>query len=464
MDDPVNRIFFTLLLLLLLITGGVLTWQWNVFSDKTSDSNSSTYKASETIRMTITNQNIEINHEISGLPAGSYSLQNLKSKQISCQENKKDCMISGKGQIKANGGNIQLTYSLKKSKASAYVLNKWAIELQGVKMSKTRVEITHYGKNTGIWAASAHIVGQTKKENISYFVFEGNEGIFPLYFQNKELKKVEYKGFMVYGDSSKTVIQAAKRYEVKTPFTFIITNKISSFTSKYLLIRPSKGHIVDVLSGRYYHTNYHFKNKKEKWLQSLIGAYVLDEKIEGKSKKMMTELTKQLSGEQLVAFTSLLKEKRGQEFSTNELDKLLSDVTGLKSDYFYRNKSENRPLSPLYFINNVKWYDQKGVGSEVESITMNSKRYFSFTQVTRNLGFTTVPISDSQIYLTDGTRSFRLYPGESTFLYNGKAYSIKGELLMELNNKFYIGEEYLLKIFNIMVREKDNELQLVSLN
>ena len=57
-------------------------------------------------------------------------------------------------------------------------------------------------------------------------------------------------------------------------------------------------------------------------------------KIEGKTKKLMMELSKQLSQEQQDQFTSLLKENRGHEFSASDLDKLLSETTGMKSDYF----------------------------------------------------------------------------------------------------------------------------------
>ena len=41
-----------------------------------------------------------------------------------------------------------------------------------------------------------------------------------------------------------------------------------------------------------------------------------------------------------------------------------------------------------------------------------------------------------------------------TFLYNEKAYSIKGELLKELNNQFYISEEYMLKILIFLFESK----------
>ena len=114
----------------------------------------------------------------------------------------------------------------------------------------------------------------------------------------KGLKKVENNGFTVYGDSANTVIKAAIKYEVKSPFTFIISNKVASFTSQFLLIRSNEENMVQVLSNRFYNKNYPFKNKKEKWLQSLIGAYVLDEKVEGKLKKLMVELSKQLSKEE----------------------------------------------------------------------------------------------------------------------------------------------------------------------
>ena len=460
-----NRIFYIILLLLLLITGGVLLWQWNIYSENQSNADFKTFQANETIRMSVTGQNIKIDHEIEGLPTGEYVLQNIKSKQISCQEDKKNCEITNTDKLKTTGGAITLTYSLKKSKASAYVLNDWAVKIKDVDMSQTQVDLTHYGKDVGVWAAGANIVGQTKKKNISYFVFTGNDGIFPLYYQNKKVEKVENDGYTVYGDSSNTVMKAAIKYDVKPPFTFIISNKVNSFTSKFLLIRSNKEDMVKVLSNRFYNKNYPFKNNEEKWLQSLIGAYVLDDQVEGKPKKLMVELSKQLSKEQLDQFTSLLKKNRGQNFSASYLDKLLSQATGMQSNYFNRNKSEKNPVSTLYFTNRAKWYeDDKGESSDIESITMNSKRYYSLTQVTEHLGFKMEQVSSTHIYLTDGSSSFRLYPGETTFLYNDKAYSIKGELLKELNNEFYISEEYMLKIFNIFVREQDNELQLISVN
>ena len=122
-----NRIFYIILLLLLLITGGVLLWQWNIYSENQSRTDFKTFQANETIRMSVTDQNIKIHHEIEGLPAGDYVLQNIKSKQISCQEDKKNCEITNKDKLKTTGGAITLTYSLKKSKASAYVLNDWAV-------------------------------------------------------------------------------------------------------------------------------------------------------------------------------------------------------------------------------------------------------------------------------------------------------------------------------------------------
>ena len=200
--------------------------------------------------------------KLCGLPAGHYVLQNIKNKQISCQEDKKDCEITNKDKLKTTGGTIKLTYSLKNSKASAYVLNNWAVQIKDVNMNQTHVEITHYGKNVGVWVAGANIVGQTKKENISFFVFAGNNGVFPLYYQNKGLKKAEENGFTVYGDSANTVLKAVKQYEVNSPFTFVISNKVDSFTSKLLLIRSNKEKMMQVLSNRYYTKNYLLKIKK----------------------------------------------------------------------------------------------------------------------------------------------------------------------------------------------------------
>ena len=77
-----NRILLTILLILLLFTGGVLMWQWNIYTDNKSDLDNKTTEANETIRMSVTNQNIKINHEITGLPAGNYYLQNIEEQTI----------------------------------------------------------------------------------------------------------------------------------------------------------------------------------------------------------------------------------------------------------------------------------------------------------------------------------------------------------------------------------------------
>ena len=66
------------------------------------------------------------------------------------------------------------------------------------------------------------------------------------------------------------------------------------------------------------------------------------EKVDGKVKQLVLELSKQLSKEEQIEFSSLLKKNRGQNFSAVYLDKLLSEAIGMKSDYFTRNKFKNR--------------------------------------------------------------------------------------------------------------------------
>ena len=56
-------------------------------------------------------------------------------------------------------------FHLKKPSSVAYVLDQWAIELKDVKMNKTRVEITDYGKAAGMWAAGADLIGKRKRKH-----------------------------------------------------------------------------------------------------------------------------------------------------------------------------------------------------------------------------------------------------------------------------------------------------------
>jgi hypothetical protein len=323
------------------------------------------------------------------------------------------------------------------------------------------VEVTHNGKNAGVWAAGATLVGQANKDTLSYFVFEGNEGIFPLFFQKQSLKRVEKNGIVVYGTPSHTLIQTVETYEVEAPRTFIITNNVPPFSSENLWIGRSPATMAKALSEQEMVKKYPFQKKEEKWLHSFIAAYVLGDKAEGKARALIAELENKLTTKQLAAFKEALKKEQGHEFSAAFMDEVLSRITDRKTPYFENNKVKKRKLISLYFVNNAKWIDKDGERS-VESITMNNTRYYLLTDITENLGFTYEKLS-THLYLTNGATSFRLYPGKTTFLYNEKAYSIKGDLLMEFRNQFYISEKYVRKVFSIFVREKDNQLELVSL-
>jgi len=462
----VKRLFFTILFLLLLIMGGVLFWQWNVYLEKQSaQSKHISYQVNETIHMEVKGRYIEVEHEFFGLPTGNYQLNFQKSIKPVCQEDDKSCQQSGnqKQNLETNGGTLRFTYKLKKSTSQAFVLDNWAVQLEQVKIENTRVEITDYSNKVGIWAAGARLIGETEKEKISYYVFEGREGTFPLYYQQKKSKQFEAGDVMVYGASSGRLVQAVQKYEAIAPITLIITTAASPFSSEHLLIGPSVDKLAHVLSKRYYQTYYPFSNKKERWLQSVIGAYVRDEKPKGKAKQLYEELAKGLTKEQQAAFVSVLKKKRGQEFSAEYLDELLSNVTGLVTHYFELNKVKSHKVHPLIFINQAKWLNRDGEHSVVQSVTVRLKRYYLLEQVTEKLGFHAEWVNQ-HFYLNNGSKTFRLYPGKKVFLYNEKAHSVEGTLLTQFNNQYYISEDYMLKVFNVFVREQNNELELVDLN
>lgn len=450
---------------MLLAIGGLLTWQWNLYSVQ-GNSITSLDNTSETIDLTVNRDNIQIKHKISGVPAGSYQIKGLNYKKFTCHEDNKACHFSKKqtNKLITNGGTLLFTYKIKKINQTAFVLNHWAVQLQGVNIKNTRVEITNNGKNTGVWAAGASLIGETNKENISYFVFEGKEGVFPLYFQKQPLKKVKQDGIIVYGDHTGKLLQVANKSEVQLPYTLIISDKVKPFSSPHLRIVSSKTQIKQLLIAQYGKKNFPIQKKGEEWLQFFLTSYVLNEKMDGKSLKLKTELEKELTHKQQATFLSLIKKEKGHPFSATFLDELLSKATGLDTNYFENNKIQNKKFIPLYFINHAKWVDKNGDGTNVESITIQSQRYFLLKDITTCLGFNYEIINHNQIYITNGSTSFRLYPGENTFLYNDKAYSIKDHLLMEFNHQFYINEKYLLKIFNVFVREQNGELQIISLN
>lgn len=459
----VKRTFFLTLLLLLLSIGGILLWQWNVYSEnkKINESNAK-YAVDEIIQINATGSQLKIKHEIANLPKGTYELIIQKAKKLTCSKQGDNCEKDGHNITKSDGGVLVLNYTVAKPKKAAFVLHNWAVKLKNVDVERSTVEITDTSKDSGVWASGGKRIGAKKKDLIKYYLFEGQDGSYPLYYQEKNIKHNVKGVFTVYGHLPKGLLKKVKAYH-EGPLTIVFTNYPITFESKSLIVVPNQSKAIQAVRNQYVMEHYPFEKESEQWLGTYIAGQISNEKGEGKVKKMIAGIDKGLTEEEKTKFISLLENEEGATFTAKRLDQLLTEAVSHESKYFRSNRNQAKAYVSLQFMGTSTWMNIQGESSEIPFVRYQTKNYYPLKTIAENLNFKYEAISKEQIYLTNNSQSYRFFIGEKTFLYNEKVHSVSGQLLKRINDEVYVNEAYLLKVFNVMIRESSQGKQLISL-
>lgn len=185
-----GRIFTSSILIILLVTSGILFWQWHVYSEeKESSVTLPSSKVEQYVQIQQNNQSLQVTQKLSNLQKGTYEIDNpLKVKYTIEGQEKANNVVS----VPEDNQSVTFHYIIPfNSKDGSSLLTDWVLELRDIQTVKSTVEVTVSSNVKGSWAAAAPQIGSAKKEFIDYYVFEQAGPVFPVYYQLGDMKQVK---------------------------------------------------------------------------------------------------------------------------------------------------------------------------------------------------------------------------------------------------------------------------------
>lgn len=462
-----RRTFVMSLLLLILATGGMLFWQWNVYSEGQEQLGQDKLPIVQQHVQIQHNQNeLKVIHTISNLKKGTYAIKNPLNVEY---------VINGKKSnhrfltVNDNEAKVEFQYSIPfDANSSSTLLLDWAIQLENVEMSLSEVEITVTSNRTGSWAAASKQMGKAKKENIDYYVFKREGAVFPLYYQEGELNHQSLDNGLIiyYEDYSKLDVDQLSSLFTDFPE---LKDRVVLFTSKHqeivwtdlIMLNDTKNmdRLEKKLSFLYVDALFPFKEATEKWQQNILADLYKGKQLGGaKTVTMMEELEQNLTEEEVNSFLKRVL-RQNQLLSTAILDEILSSVKGLSTSFFSLNKEENKPVVPLYFS------DQRIIvidGQRLQSsmIYYKGQSWMPLMDIVEKAGYSYSIMNDGHVLLTKDSDSLRLYPEKNVFILNGVDYSVPTNPVTALKDELYIQEGWITDIFDFKVMKEEGRITI----
>lgn len=464
-----RRTLYLLTFILIIATGGITIWQWQVYSKEREQSvNKDNTAVEQLIHIKQTNKRLSVEQTIVGLKAGTYNINNPMEMAYTIEG--KNEMAPPSVQVMEGQNEITFLYDIPfEWDGVSKLLSNWAVELENTETVNTKVELTVTAdKREGSWAAGALLVGKVKKDKIDYYVFENEGPVYPLYYQSGELlyKKTGVDSAIYYEEGNEVNVD-----QVTDILAEISLNQVSILTSKHdelnrddILIldnRLSIDHLKNKLVLIEVNAVFPFLDDEERWQQFIVYNLAEDVDLGGVKAKGMVEILKSELLEQEVDLFIQSVKKINQPLSAAILDETLSTSLNKKTAFFRLNSKELEELVPLYF------YDDRaiavnGITLEQPIIYLDNRKLVPFLAIIAQVGFQYEKMDTGEILLTRAEDMLRMYPNENVFILNGTDYSVKTTPITALQGEIYIYENWLRDIFGIKLMEQQGVITAVD--
>lgn len=467
------KISFTLLILLNSIIGGMLFWQWNVYSE-----NNTLAKAeeNETAIQEITVKSkgnlLSITQVITGLKSDKeyrISMPDTISewKCVKADDNPCDSIDDNPSSFLPDNHSITLQYNIELSQ-SPFLLNNWNGILPDVEMKKTSIEVVDSSRREGTWVAGLPLKGHKKLDLIDYYFFEGNINNASLYWQPQAMEHIQgEQGIQFYSvnpiDKKSLSFGSLKKLANFKGLSIILTESFAETNGNALMI--AKPTIETELLERKIVYNYFLEKAKnlpleERWLMDVLTSLLTGQESKvPKGVEFLADLREKHTEEELSSFMDLvLKENT---LTPESLDELLGSIAGKSTQYFTLNKNEETRLIPLYYTDRRKIFIQDKPQKDLELLLVKGKKYYPFIETLEALGFEVKALADNEtILLNKGNNTYRFFVNQNIFIYNEEDYGLLENPLHLINGKVYLESNWLKKIFKIHIQESEDEIKL----
>ncbi|QTD42422.1 stalk domain-containing protein [Sporosarcina sp. Te-1] len=421
------------------------------------------------IEVTQRNDALYIRQHFKGLGNGRYEIVwPEKSENEACYiKDKSSCTrlndsVTAILEGEAAEQSISYRIPIKPADSSILYENLFA-KLRNATVGTTMLHMTDETKSGGIWISELERIGSKKLDRIEYTMFYGPGKTDLLYWQKHELPVASRSDrLIVFGKGihkEETARMEELLNKVDAPqMTVVIDSKQKPFMKGRLIMNDQ----VDmeflesqlVLNGVI--ARYSIP-KSEKLTANIAASLLIGEPFGNSvSKKAYERIVESLPADQLEELTK----KLGQvsKIDAETLDRLIGDVSGLKTTFLEKAKDEQYSF---YFE------DSRGLvinGKNVEGISVlleDGQVFYPGKELFKELGYK-LESNDKSIYITSDVNKYRFSLRDPFYVLNERKYTLRNEPYRKMNGHYYFEEESLKRIFSLAIQKTDGAIEISS--
>ncbi|WP_158318782.1 stalk domain-containing protein [Robertmurraya kyonggiensis] len=466
------RMSFTLLIVLCSFIGGMLFWQWHVYSDY-DQPNEQAEQAEQELTVESKGDQLNITQRIEGLQSGkeyrisfpdsipNWSCENADGKICNSIDENPASFV-------AENHSIILRYQIELKEKNTFLLNEWMGQLPDVEISHTTIKVIDSARREGSWIAGFPLKGFNELELIDYYVFAGEGDSGSLYWHSEPLTKItDQNGLQFFAQGNKNKqdypLESLKKISNITGISVIFTNSFQETNGNGLMV--ANPDIKNELLERKIVYNYFLEKAptlplEEKWLiDALTSLFLGQQSNVPKGNELISEMNRVLAKEETENFVNaVIKE---DSITPEILDELIGTIKEKNTHFFTLNKNEDTKLVPLYFNDARKVVIQGKIQEDIEVLLMNDEKLVPFIDTMTALGFEAKVLADQETILLDnGNNNYRFYISQNIFLYNEADFGLLENPLQVINGTVFIKVKLLPELFKANIEETENEIKI----
>nr|WP_106784017.1 RNA polymerase II [Lysinibacillus timonensis] len=454
---------------LLLVISGLLFFQFQVYSDKDEEVEGE-YLYTQEIEIEYHGDSLDIRHHFSNLPNQIIEIKwpNHAINPDCFLESEQTCDRISDDKTKFNVGDVRnqsLSYviPLDGGLRSRKLMKDLFVSLQNGKPTYTTVHISTDSQIAGQWITGLPLIGQQSLSLVNYVVFSGPGDVRELYWQGGDMK-LQYSSDVVSIYSKSNVNSELK--EQVNELQLLNDQHVAIVNSENLTGEQGERIIFlkDISFEGLYKSiimsqtkSLYDLSESPTWINETVASFLSGNVSDkGKSAKIVNTLMTEMSDQQLEEWVLKLKELQGSKLTSAELDKRLSEIFGLYTEFFASNE-DIEGVFPLLFTDNRKLIVNEQTTKEVELIYQDGLLYYSADSILNLLGYK-VSEGSNGYYVTNNVRSFRFPENYQFYVFNQRRYDTISDPIITITNKKYIEESWLQRLFLVDIEKTDDEI------
>ena len=456
-----------------IIIGAVLFVQYQVYSNHIENGDAP-FNYSQEIEVVYREDSLDIRHHFKNLPQHEVDLvlpSNVSSvecfldAEYSCDrlDGISKSILPGETRSQSISYVVPIEGGLTKSK----LLKNVFVQLQLGDAAFSIVHITTDSMTKGQWVTGLPLIGAQQLSLVNYTMFSGEGSVKDLYWDARTMTtQLVQPSLSLYAEQPISVELkdqlASLSFLDDTHISVVQGDPINNGYRMLFMPEMTVQSVQYSLLISQLNAMYTFEEPFPLWLKEVMIAFMTDtQPTNTKAQEIVAKLQSMMSSDQLQRWKDILQQVSTETVSPQLLDEKLAEVLKSPTNYLVKN-SEVDFVYPFYFIDNREDYLNNKLQS-FEIIYYEGKILYEAQPILEALGYDAYE-GENGYYVNNATRIFRFPEEHGFYVFNQRRYNTASMPIVKVENKYFIEETWMQRLFLVELSKTDQKLNITSMN